>query len=58
MPAALKGEVGNLIVQMSREGSVTWVELLGTRFWNSEDERAFNEELDASMAKPSHGAHP
>jgi hypothetical protein len=29
------------------EDSVTWVELLGMWFWSSDDERAFNEELDA-----------
>lgn len=47
VPAALKCEVNDLIEQMSMEDSVEWVELLGMRFWDSDDERAFNEELDA-----------
>jgi hypothetical protein len=36
-----------LLSKMSMEDRVEWVELLGMRFWDSEDERAFNEELDA-----------
>jgi hypothetical protein len=47
VPAAQKSEVGRLIEQMSMEDRVEWVELLGMWFWDSDDERAFNEELDA-----------
>jgi len=32
---------------MSMEDRVEWVELLGMWFWNSDDEFAFNQELDA-----------
>ena len=42
------------------EDRVEWIELLGMRFWNSDDECAFNEELNAfwrqsSTAAPSIG---
>jgi hypothetical protein len=47
MPPALRSKVEDLIEQMSMEGRVEWIELLGMRFWDSDDERAFNEELDA-----------
>ena len=47
IPAALKSEVKDLIEQMSMEDRVEWVELLGMWFWNSDDEFAFNQELDA-----------
>lgn len=48
MPPALRSKVEDLIEQMSMENRVEWVELLGMRFWDSDDERAFNEELDAA----------
>jgi hypothetical protein len=47
MPPALRDEVVDLVEQMSMEDRVEWIELLGMRFWNSADELAFNEELDA-----------
>jgi hypothetical protein len=47
MSPALRSEVEALVEQMSMEDRVAWIELLGMRFWNSNDERAFNEELDA-----------
>ncbi|WP_262266037.1 hypothetical protein [Microvirga yunnanensis] len=46
VPSALRGMVDDLIEQMSMEDPVEWIELLGMRFWDSDDERAFNEELD------------
>jgi hypothetical protein len=47
MPPALRSEVEDLVEQMSMEDRVAWIELLGMRFWDSDDERAFNEELDS-----------
>jgi hypothetical protein len=47
MPPALRSEVEDLVEQMSMEDGVAWIELLGMRFWDSDDERAFNEELDS-----------
>jgi hypothetical protein len=47
MPPVLRDEVEDLVQQMSMEDRIEWVELLGMRFWDSDDERAFNEELDA-----------
>ena len=47
VPAALRSEVDALVEQMSMEHRVAWIELLGMRFWDSYDEHAFNEELDA-----------
>jgi len=47
VPSALRGKVEDLIEQMSMEGRVEWVGLLGMWFWDSDDECAFNEELDA-----------
>ena len=47
MPPALRSEVEDLVEQMSMEDRVQWIELLGMRFWDSDEERAFNEELDA-----------
>ncbi|QRM28342.1 hypothetical protein [Microvirga sp. VF16] len=47
VPAVQKVEVENLIEQLSMEGRVEWVELLGVWFWDSADELAFNQELDA-----------
>jgi hypothetical protein len=46
MPPALRSEVEALVEQMSMEDHVQWVELLGVQFWDSDDERAFNEELN------------
>ena len=47
MPPALRSEFEDLVEQMSMEDRVQWIGLLGMRFWDSDDERAFNEELDA-----------
>jgi hypothetical protein len=47
VPSALRSKVEDLIEQMSMEDRVEWVQLLGMRFWDSDDERALNEELDA-----------
>ena len=47
MPTALRSKVEDLIEQMSMEDRVEWIDLLGMRFWDGDDERAFNEELDA-----------
>jgi hypothetical protein len=47
MPSSLRCEVEGLVEQLSMEDRVEWVELLGVWFWDSDDERAFNEELDA-----------
>jgi hypothetical protein len=45
-PPASRSEFEDLVEQMSMEDRVQWIELLGMRFWDSHDERAFNEELD------------
>jgi hypothetical protein len=50
MPLALRDEVEDLVEQMSMEDRVEWIEVLGMRFWDSDDEGAFNEELDALRA--------
>ena len=47
VPPALRAKVEDLVKQMSMEGRVEWIELLGMQFWDSDDECAFNEELDA-----------
>jgi hypothetical protein len=38
------------------ENRVDWIDLLGVRFWDSNDERAFNEELDAVWRRSSTAA--
>ena len=50
VPSALRSKVDDLIEQMSMEDRVEWIDLLGMRFWDSDDEGAFNEELDALRA--------
>lgn len=47
MPSGLRSEIEDLVEQMSMESRVEWVGLLGMWFWNSDDEQAFNEELDS-----------
>jgi hypothetical protein len=47
MPSSLRCEVEGLVEQLSMEDRVESVELLGVWFWDSDDERASNEELDA-----------
>lgn len=47
VPSSLRSKVDDLIEQIDMENRVEWIELLGMRFWDSDDERAFNEELDA-----------
>jgi S-adenosylmethionine:tRNA-ribosyltransferase-isomerase (queuine synthetase) len=56
MPTALRSKVEDLIDQMSMEDRVDWIDLLGVRFWDSNDERAFNEELDAVWRRSSTAA--
>jgi hypothetical protein len=47
VPAALRSKVEDLVEQLSMEGRVNWIELVGMWFWSSDDELAFNQELDA-----------
>jgi hypothetical protein len=50
MPSSLRSKVEDLVEQMSMEDRVEWIELLGMWFWDSDDERTFNEELDVHLS--------